>query len=160
MCRLTKSPRPFSRPTTATCALRLAFSCTIVALLCVACAKSGRKPVYPVHGQVLDGNGRPATGALLVFHPVDEKDPKVLRPLARVDERGDFALTTYEKNDGAPEGEYIMSIEWRQPPANPFAGKKEGNDRLRGRYSDPKTSPLRFKVERQADNTVPPIRLQ
>ena len=37
--------------------------------------------------------------------------------MARVDEKGNFKLTTYEKNDGGPEGEYNITIQWRQPPA-------------------------------------------
>ena len=132
---------------------------SIVPVLC-SCGKAGRKPVYPVHGQVFDANNRPATGALVIFHPVQMSDPRPLKPLAYVDEKGSFALTTYENGDGAPEGEYVVTIEWRPKTTNPFAANKEGEDRLHGRYRDPKTSKLRFKIEKQADNVLTPIRVR
>src|SRR5437879_6143573 len=79
------------------------------------CARDGRKPVYPVHGRVLDGNNKPAAGALLIFHPIEVSDLDLTKPLAHVRDDGTFALTTYNKDDGAPEGEYAVTIEWQQP---------------------------------------------
>jgi len=125
-----------------------------------SCAKTHRKPVYPVRGKVFDKNNKPAIGALVIFHPVDMSDPDSAKPLAHVGEKGDFALTTYEKNDGGPEGEYIITIQWRQPTANPFGANKEGHDRLQGKFNEPKTSKLRFKIVNQPDNVVPPIYLR
>ena len=125
-----------------------------------SCSKSDRKPVYPVHGQVFDKDKKSAVGALVIFHPVDESSPKLIRPLAHVDEKGDFALTTYENNDGAPAGEYIITISWRQQPSKPSDGNKAGPDRLKGAYSNPKTSKLKFTITKQPDNAVPPIYLQ
>jgi hypothetical protein len=109
---------------------------------------------------VFDKNNKPATGALVIFHPVDDSGPNPVRPLAHVDENGNFTLTTYEKNDGGPEGEYIITIEWRKSPANPFASNQEGPDRLQGKFNDPKTSKLRFKITNQPENTVSPIYLK
>lgn len=135
-------------------------SCIGLAFFITSCSGKSRKPVFPVHGQVFDKDNKPAFGALVIFHPVDNSDPNSVKPLARVDEKGNFTLTTYEKNDGGPEGEYAITIQWRQPAANPFSGEKESSDRLKGRYNDPKTSALKFKIANQLDNTVPPIRLQ
>jgi hypothetical protein len=125
-----------------------------------SCAKADRKPVYRVHGRVFDANNRPATGALVILHPVDTSDRKPVKPLAYVDEQGAFALTTYAQGDGAPEGEYAVTIEWREKSATPFAAQKEGEDRLHGRYGNPKTSNLRVKIEKQADNVLPPIQVR
>jgi hypothetical protein len=136
------------------------FTVANLVLFFSSCGKSDHKPVYPAHGQVFDKNNRPAVDALVVFHPLDNNDPKPLKPLARVDEKGNFTLSTYEKNDGGPEGEYIITIEWRRGPPKPFAANKEGEDRLSGNYSDPKTSKLRFKITSQPDNVVPPIYLK
>lgn len=138
--------------------LLLTIACIVSVLS--SCGKADRKPVYPVHGQVLDANNRPAAGALVIFHPVQMSDAEPSKPLAYVEEKGSFALTTYEKGDGAPEGEYVVTIEWRERSANPFAAKKEGEDRLHGRYRDPKASKFRFKIEKQADNVLPPIRVK
>jgi hypothetical protein len=135
-------------------------SCVGLAIFLTSCSGKSRKPVFPVHGQVFDKDNKPAVGALVIFHPTDNSDPNTVKPLARVDEKGNFTLTTYEKNDGGPEGEYAITIQWRLPPANPFGGEKEGPDRLKGRYNDPKTSTLKFKIANQPDNIVPPIRLQ
>jgi hypothetical protein len=125
----------------------------------VSCGKPARPAVYPVHGQVLDANDKPAVGALVIFHPKGATGGEALKPLGYVDADGTFALTTFTKGDGAPAGEYALTIEWHPPPANPFA-KKETADQLQGRYGDPQTSNLSFTVAQQPDNTIPPIRLQ
>lgn len=128
-----------------------------LALLVCSC-NSGRKPVYPVRGQVLDSQNRPAIGALVVFHPVDGDDPATPKPVAHVDEKGGFALTTHTKGDGAPAGEYSVTITWPPPRKTPL--DPEGPDQLKGRYADPKTSKVpRFKVEKQPQNEVPVIKL-
>jgi hypothetical protein len=145
------------------CLLRSAF-CLLPTAFCllfvVGCARDGRKPVYPVHGKVLDSNNKPAAGALLVFHLIDPADQDITKPLAHVADDGTFALTTYVKDDGAPEGEYAVTIEWQQPSSNPFDKKKQGPDQLKGRYSDPAKSKIHFKVEKKPDNEVPAIQLQ
>jgi hypothetical protein len=138
--------------------LLLALTCT--AFLLSSCARTDREPVYPVHGRVLDGSSRPAVGALVVFHPVNTKESSPLKPLAYVDEKGAFTLTTYERGDGAPAGEYVVTVEWRRRIANPFAADNEGQDRLEGRFSNPKTSKLRFTIEPRRDNVLPPIQVR
>ncbi|GEM_PF-788126 len=125
----------------------------------LACRGSDREVVYPVRGRVVDRQNQPAKGARVVFHPVGQTG-KSLRPLGYVDEQGEYQLTTYERNDGAPAGEYIITVEWRQPPPHPFAADKEGRDLLGGKYSSPDTSELRFRVEPKAENVVPEIRLE
>src|SRR5262245_47814108 len=121
----------------------VALACT--ALLFSACGKGGRKPVYPVHGQVFDAAGKPAAGALVIFYPADTMD--AAKPVGHVDAKGGFTLTTYVQGDGAPEGEYVATVEWRPVRTNPFDANRDGADRLQGRFSDPKTSRFRFKIE-------------
>ena len=131
-----------------------------MSLVLPSCGRTGRQPVYRVRGQVLDAQGKPAAGALVVFHPADTSDAQAARPLAYVDPQGVFELTTYERGDGAPAGDYVVTVEWREETPTPFGPKKEGPDRLRGRHSDPKTSKLRATVGNQEQNEVPAIRLQ
>jgi hypothetical protein len=121
-------------------------------------AKKHRTPVYQVHGQIFDEDNRPAAGALVILHPLDGGKSDSFKPVARVDDKGNFALTTYKKNDGGPEGEYSLTVQWRKPPSTPFGG--EGEDRLQGKYSNPKTSKLKIKINNQPDNAIPPIHLQ
>jgi hypothetical protein len=127
------------------------------ALALLPSCSDGRKAVYPTQGQVLDAKNKPAVGALVILHPKDgEADPN--KPRGYVEEDGSFHLTTYREHDGAPEGEYIVTVEWRTPRKTPF--DPEGDDRLQGRYSNPKTSKLSVKVEKGAENVLPPIQVR
>ena len=75
----------------------------LIGLCLASCGQENpRKPVYPVHGKVVDKDGKPATGALLVFHPLGG-DADSNNPTARVEKDGSFALTTYDDADGAPK---------------------------------------------------------
>ena len=129
----------------------------MLALPCASCGKGGRKPVYPVEGKVLVGKDRqPAAGALVIFHPADSSDEDPNKPRAHVGDDGSFTLTTYTQNDGAPAGEYVVTVAWPEPRKTPF--DPVGPDRLGGRYGDPKTSKLRVTVEAKP-NALEPIEL-
>jgi hypothetical protein len=88
----------------------------VVLLLCLACfaCSSKQTPLYPVHGQVLV-NGKPARGALVVFHPLAESSLKAVKPHAVVGRDGTFSLFSYRADDGARPGTYAVTILW-QPP--------------------------------------------
>ncbi len=116
----------------------------LVLLTCPAC--SDRRPVlYPVHGKVLF-DGRPAPGALVVFHPVRD-DPKVPKPSGTVRGDGTFSLGTFAPDDGAPPGDYRVAIVW--PAAQSPAGSQKADipNRLPVRYANPQTSPLHAQVK-------------
>jgi hypothetical protein len=104
------------------------------------CARSTRKPVFPVRGTVLV-NGQPAKGAKLFFNPV-ETDPEALAPFGVADDKGSFSLTTYDSFDGAPAGRYVVVVRWRG---------------LKG-YDNPKTSKLTATVEKKP-NELPPLEI-
>ena len=108
-----------------------------------SCSKSaGRKPTFPVSGRVLLPDGKPAEHALVVFHPVDESGEGIGKPHGKVGADGGFKLTTYDADDGAPAGEYRVTVElWLagkgdDPPAN----------RLNVKFSKPETSGLTATV--------------
>lgn len=136
--------------------LTLAVSCLVFS----SCSRSDRVSVSPVRGQVFAPRDEPAAGALVVFHPVAADQKPALKPLAYVDEQGNFELTTYDRGDGAPAGEYVITVEWREKPATPFSADKEGKDRLRGKYADPKSSGFRFTIDGESEHVVPAIRLE
>lgn len=109
-----------------------------------------RLPVYPAHGKVTV-NGQPAEGARVVFYPsVTEVDGLPMpTPAANTEVGGIYHLESYESRDGAPVGEYSVSVVWLEPPP-PNAeqlGVYEQKDRLKNRYSDPKKSGLSATVE-------------
>jgi hypothetical protein len=109
----------------------------------IACGPpDGEKPVYDVPGELIV-EGKPASGALVLFHPVDAADPQTPRPHGRVDRDGRFRLTTYREDDGAPAGPYVVTVDWRQE----IPGRHGlGPSLLPLKYSDPKQSSLRITV--------------
>ena len=108
------------------------------------------RPVFPVRGQVFV-NGRPAAGAVVVFHPEHEPaDPKGPRPRASVRADGSFVLGTHAAADGAPAGNYVVTVAWRPGGV--------GDDRLGGVYADP-AQPRLTTVVLKGSNELPPFRL-
>src|ERR1700685_2288827 len=91
--------------------MRLAKSLVILSLAVVVtgCGPS-RKSVFPVKGRVVDSAGKPVVGATVIFHPVTRDQDDENKPVARVDETGAYVLTTYVQGDGAPAGEYSVTI--------------------------------------------------
>jgi len=126
-------------------------------LFCVAGCGDGRKPVYTVRGKVFAADKKPATGATVTFNPTnpDPKDPH--KPVGKVDEQGNYTLTTYTEGDGAPAGEYVITVIWQTPKKSPFEG--EGGDKLGGKLARPEQSPHKFTVEKKPDQEVPAITL-
>lgn len=109
-------------------------------LLLTGCGSANRKPVFPVQGKVLDATGQPAAGARVLFHPKADADPNVQRPVGVADTSGLFTLTTYAQGDGAPAGEYAVTIEWKLPRRSPLDPVPP--DQLGGRYANPKGTPF------------------
>jgi hypothetical protein len=136
--------------------VRVAAALVFVAgvLACAGCG-DGRKPVFTVRGKVLTADKKPAVSALVTFHPAtaDPKDPA--RPVGRVDEQGEYKLTTYTEHDGAPAGEYTITVVWPAPKKTPF--EPEGPDRLGGRLARPDRSPHKVTVESRPDQEAPTI---
>jgi len=122
--------------------------------LAVGCSsdapKLNEKPVHKVRGQVLV-NDKPAAGAFVLFIPVNEAagstDP---RPRATADDNGHFVISTYGDGDGAPAGEYRVTVTW--PDGN------DVEDRLNGRYS-PANSKLKATVK-DGPNELPVYKLK
>src|SRR5262245_42477737 len=118
-----------------------------------SCAKNdGRRPVYPVRGQVLVSD-KPAEKAFVVFHPAGAQDPQALRPYGHARADGSFKLTTYAADDGAPAGEYLVTVVWLAP-----GGGEDPPDLLKGRYRDPAASPFKVTVQ-QGPTELTPFKL-
>jgi hypothetical protein len=135
------------------CALALAAGLLVFASGC----KDGRKSVYTVRGKVLTADKKPATGVMVTFHPANPDPQDPARPIGKVDEQGNYALTTYFENDGAPAGDYTITIVWPTPKKAPF--QPEGPDKLGGKFLRAENSPYKFTVEKKPDQEVPTITL-
>ena len=59
--------------------------------------------------------GKPAEGVQVFFHPLDASQRGI--PRGVTDAEGRFQLRTYHDGDGAPAGEYTVTVYW---PARPI----------------------------------------
>ncbi len=133
------------------------------------CLGDGTIPTYPVRLSVTHA-GKPAIGAEVTLHPVDangrtsdSETPASLHlyPSGTVDEQGILEFNTYKKHDGAPAGEYRVTIRWPELDGNAKDDPESddtGIDRLGFRYVNPKKTPLRLTV--QSDGSYSPKRYE
>src|SRR5262249_4853136 len=129
----------------------------LAAVVAVGCSGGPARPaVYPVRGQVFVNKTQPAAGALVVFHPLSAEVARqaAARPFAYVRDDGSFQLTTYNEGDGAPAGEYGVTVVWEAVPKSGGPRIREGGtpDRLGGRYGDPNSPKLKVTVQPQGEN--------
>lgn len=103
-----------------------------------------RVPVFPAGGKVSFAGEAPR-GAFVVLHPSQAKDDKTPLPSAEVKDDGSFTLTTYDGGDGAPAGDYAVTIQWYK-----LVGKgsevKAGPNVIPPQYSKPETSPWKVSI--------------
>ncbi|MCA9237439.1 MAG: hypothetical protein KDA44_18320 [Planctomycetales bacterium] len=128
-----------------------------IATLLTGCSDPAveRVPTYPVSG-TLTHQGRPATGAFVTLHPTT---PLANAPTPRgsVAPDGTLRVSTYTANDGAPAGDYVMTVEWYKP-TNQGGELIPGPNVIPRKFASPKTSQLRVSVV-ERENVIPAIRL-
>jgi hypothetical protein len=123
---------------------RITHHSSLITLLGVVGCGDGRPPAVPAGGKVKLKKSAVPAGALVVFHAADPALEKAVRgkPVGRVGDDGTFALGTYADGDGAPPGEYGVTIDWRKPVKDAKfslgdAGGGGGGPALRPKYGDP-----------------------
>ncbi len=127
-----------------------------MALLIGGCGQADDGPaVYRVTGKVLV-DGRPAARAQVIFHrsggSANHPDP-----IAETDGDGNFSPTTRLTRDGAPAGDYTLTILW--PEIQVDHGEEiAGRDRLNGFYRYTSTSNLKVNIK-EGENLLPPFEL-
>ncbi|MCE9548370.1 MAG: hypothetical protein K8T25_23090 [Planctomycetia bacterium] len=118
-----------------------------------------RKQVtLPTTVQVLQ-KGTPVADCQVILHPIDP-DKVTLRPVlpnGKTGPDGTATLTSYMANDGAPPGEYVVTL-----ICKPAAGEKDGEteyaaDKFEGRYADVKKSTIHSTVK---PGETSPIRIE
>ncbi len=133
----------------------------LAAAVCVPLTGCGndRTVTVPVAVRVLY-KGQPAAGALVVFHPIDPGAEKRIggKPFGKVKDDGTVAVTTHQEADGAPEGEYNVTVQWSEAaPAGKLSLTGEGGgakDKLGGRYGDPRNPKFKLTVKRGDPNVL------
>ncbi|NDH10061.1 MAG: carboxypeptidase regulatory-like domain-containing protein, partial [Gammaproteobacteria bacterium] len=79
-------------------------------LLLSGCQGNESTPTLPYEGEVKI-NGKPISGATVVFHSKKTGDQEV-SPSGTTDATGKFRLTSNKEFDGAPAGDYAVTITW------------------------------------------------
>ena len=74
------------------------------------------------------------------------------------DTTGAFKLTTYDANDGAPAGEYVVTVVY-EPSDSPLMRPKGKKPEVPATYAKPESSPLRAKVEAHPGNVLEPFKI-
>lgn len=134
----------------------------MLVLTLASCGGSSKKPCFPVQGQVFAGQGKnrvPATGAIIIFAAKGSAKNADPCPNARVGADGTFVVSTYGNGDGAPAGDYAITIHWpAHGPPRPYKGKIP-MDKRKAPHGDLEKSRISYAVETRQDNVVPLIEL-
>jgi hypothetical protein len=127
-------------------------------LLLVGCGKSDAGvELFPVRGKLLLG-GKPLANALVVLHPKAQSATTVPPARAQTDADGNFALSTFVAQDGAPAGEFAMTIQ-AYKLERVGEGFAPGPNILPPKLSTPQSTDL-FITVAQTTNTLEPIELR
>jgi hypothetical protein len=119
----------------------------------------GKPAAVPVTGTVTYKKTTPPAGALVVFHAANPDLEKAIqgKPVGRVDDDGKFRLSTYAEGDGAPPGDYGVTIDWRKAGKEPKfafgdAGSGAGRPVLDPKFSNPSAPLLKATVTANGPN--------
>ena len=134
----------------------------VVALACAAAVGCGGGGISapgtaPVSGSVLFKN-RPVPGVKVTFHPQFNMGSIKFTPNGETGTDGRFTLSTAAANDGAPPGDYVVTLELLRGGADRL-GRDIEVDVWKGKYSDPATSQFRVTVKK-GENQLEPFRLE
>ena len=128
----------------------------LVSLTALGCGKAmSNVATHPAKGTITF-KGQPIHGALVTLHPKAPLE-NVPAPRANVGKDGTFSVTTFNGGDGAPEGDYVLTVKWYKPIKN-------GNDLVSGpnvippKYGQPETSDVVVHIA-AGDNELKPIKL-
>jgi hypothetical protein len=119
---------------------------TLVVVYAVGCGQAPEGTLVAVHPALgkITFKGQPIPGAMVTLHP-KTATADVPKPHANVDKNGEFALSTFNGGDGAPEGEYVLTVVWYKPIKN-GPDIQAGPNVIPPKYSRPETSDLQIKI--------------
>ena len=137
-------------------------ACTLALAAGILLAGCGRSSAPRVATHQAKGSvtyqGQPVAGAFVALHPKNQSQPGAPTPTATVQTDGTFALTTYDAGDGVPEGDYVVTLQWRKTV-------KSGSDYVLGpnllpaKYARPETSDLVVRIA-AGQTEIPTIALK
>lgn len=119
--------------------LRRACGIGAVGAILASIAGCGSSATLPVAGSVRLADGTPVVGATVVFESAQHR----VSPSGTTDAAGAFTLTAFERDDGAPAGEYRIAI---HPPMAADSSERQPASPFDERYASASTSGLVFTV--------------
>ncbi len=135
-------------------------------VLLPAIAGCGGGGLPQVRGKVFYKD-EPASGAMVIFHPVGDKSLNAVKPYGAVEADGTFRLTTRDQSQGIREGiipgDYAVTVSWPKAPTQKLTGpaeeRQEEPSRLPPMYGSAETSGLKATI--RSDTTeLEPFRLR
>lgn len=143
------------------------FRTGFVFMLCVALASvtlSGcgsnkkKRTAFPIKGTVTV-DGAPVPMIQVNFVSQEFMEAKVYEPLATgyTDDQGAVSITTNKYNDGIPAGEYTLTFVFGE--MNLLAGRYEGQDKFKGKYSNAAKSTFKLTVGPNESNDFGAVNL-
>ncbi|MCO8122835.1 hypothetical protein NHH03_13890 [Stieleria sp. TO1_6] len=125
----------------------------LASCLLTGCGNDWHAETYPATGKITV-NGAAASGAVVTLHAVNRKvDVRNSRPYGIADEQGNFSLKTYEADDGAPVGEYDVTVTW---PVDVTKMDLAMIDQLDGKFDRPTESQWKVNIT-EGDNAIASI---
>lgn len=123
------------------------------------CGDGGPKrlKVHPVSGKItLDS--APLPNAMVVLHPKDKSNPLAIAARAQTDAEGNFKVSTYDVNDGAPAGDYAVTVLFYKATET-ADGIVPGPNLLSPAIATPETTDIQVTVA-EGPNELKPIEVR
>ena len=111
----------------------------------------------PVQGSVMR-KGNPVRGARVKFHPQFDIGKVKFLPYGETGFDGKFLLNTGAVGNGAPKGDYIVTVEMPVTDSDAY-GMETEVDQLKGAYSDPAKSDWKVTLV-DGENVLEPFQLK
>jgi hypothetical protein len=138
---------------------RFAFVVPFAVIALIAGCSSEKGPIcFPVRGQV-SWKGKPLAEATVVLHPTTGSVEGNQKPVAFTKADGTFELTTYRTGDGAPPGEFAITVELRALQTGGEEPTRTGPNVLPPKFAKAESSGLKYTVV-EGDNQIPPIEVK
>jgi hypothetical protein len=142
------------------CAIAV-FASLLLVSLSSGCAKSpppikGKLPLFPVEGKLVM-NGEPMANATILFHPVRKMPDGAAhqRPRAVAGSDGSFKVSTYANDDGAPAGEYKVTISWKGDTTGVTSEEQQDlPEKVSETFQQARASRIRIKINEE-ENKLP-----
>ena len=114
--------------------------------------------VYQATGSVTLA-GQSIGGGVITLHPYRTDFQMLVKPRGTLKKDGTFTLTTFNPNDGAPAGEYLVTVTWNREVVGVDGEVGPGPNVLPLAYSSPETSSLKLKIVADEPNKLPALAL-